>query len=428
MNQKKLFRLFALLVLSGFQFYFTGCDEVDDIINPDQTESVGDTLWIHHLPQGDVAHYIAGPLAIGTDGTIYYEAGGHGDNGTNWDPVQIYAVNKSDGSFKWKSEPLMTWHKNGETILVGDNGNIYVTSAYKLYSIDPSNGSFNWVWEVPEQLTDINGNPVYSYGELGYMALTNNNDVVIKTMGAGSYQRAYYCISPDGSVKWIQFNVSSSNQRMSIGYDGMIYDVTTIDNLYVLTSRNPDNGELNWTLPVQENTSGNNITFASNGDIITFIHTDTLARINPANHQFVWKTPAGTSHDYKFIAPNGNIYLYDQWAGWYIYNSSNGSMVNSGLSISSQAVSFDEKSQIYGTINDYEAIMHVTDKEGNEIWKTLMGIDGGTVAVSDNVVYFRASDNGQESIFALKTDAGLAHSGWPRFSHDNRNTYNYNKW
>ena len=428
MKKKNVFWLFTIF-LGMSTLLFESCEKIDDIIEPPDTQevNVGDTLWIHHLPQGEVEHYIAGPLAIGTDGTIYYEAGGHGMNGTNWDPVQIYAVDKSDGSLKWKSEPLMSWHKNGETIMVGDNGNIYVSSEYKLYSINPSNGSFNWVWEVPQTLTDANNNQVYAYGELGYMCLTNNNDVVIKTMGAGSYQRAYYCLTSNGTLKWVQFNVSSSNQRMSVGYDGMIYDVTTIDNVYVLTSRNPDNGELNWTMQVSINESSNNITFTPDGDIITFTDYDTLSRIDLANQEVLWQTNISVSKP-KFISSDGSIYVYSAYDGWSVVNPNTGTASLVGNHIPSADLNIDDKKQFYGTYNDWHPYLQVTDNQGNEIWRTQTELDASTITLGNNTVYFRASDNGQESIFALQTGTGLAHSGWPRFSHDSRNTWNYNKW
>ncbi len=416
--------LFACIVSSGN----AGWDMLDyymmAVLPSLQSKSIGETLWIHQLPQGENKHYISGSLAIGKDGTIYYEAGG---GQSNWDPVQIYAVNKSNGSLKWKSEPLMSW--GAGTILVGDQGNIYVASYTKLYSLNPSNGSINWVWEVPEHLPGSNGNPVYTYGALGNMVLANNNDIIIKTSGSGSYYRAYYCVSPaTGTIKWFQFT-PGTNARTSIGKNGMIYDFSSIAGVLSLTSRSSSNGVLNWSMPVTSNpSSGNNIAFADNGDIITLINLHTLARIDSNNHQILWETETDNSAYFKFIAPNGNIYIFSQWSGWSIYDSKTGNIINSSLNISSQPFNYDKRNHIFGTINDYEGIMHVTDNVGNEIWRSKIGVDGSSIVLSDNVVYFHSLYNGEESIFALKTDAGLVHAGWPRFSHDNRNTFNFNKW
>ncbi len=393
--------------------------------------SIGNTLWVHHLPE-ESGYHISGPLAVGKDGTIYYEAGGHGAYSTDWDPIRIYAVNKSDGSLKWKSEPLMTWHKNG-AILVGDHGNIYVASYTKLYSLNPSNGSINWEWEVPHELPDPNDSErnIYTYGELGYMVLANNNDIVIKTMGSGSYYRALYCISPDdGTIKWYQF-IPGSTHHMSVGKNGIIYDLSSINGTPALTSRSPNTGELNWSIPVESTSTANNIVFAENGDLVLITQKDgkNLVRINPENQQFIWEKHIDAPRfDYKFIAPNGNIYV-SNWTGWYIYDSNNGDVINSDLHISSQPFNYDARNHIIGTINDYEGIMHVTDNVGNELWKTNLGVNASSIVASGNVIYFHALDkDGKDAIYALRTDAGLIHAGWPRFSHDNRNTFNFNKW
>ena len=451
MKQNKLFGLTSvLLVLLMALFSFNGCSTLEDIIGsedntssavidntdtdnntsePDSSVGIGETLWIHHLPQGEVQHYasLGEPLAIGPDGTLYYEAGGHGWNTTNWDPIEIYAVNKSDGSLKWKSEPLAIWHINGN-IMIGDEGNVYAASYTKLYSLNPSDGSVNWVWEVPHTLPDSNGNDVNTYGELGFMTLTNSNDIIIKTMGSGSYFRAYYCINPEGTTKWYQFNSSYSSGPMSIGKDGMLYDITKIDNIYVLAVRDPGTGLLSWTLPIEtSNLLYNNLVFTEDGDVITFTRGDNLARISTTSHQVKWEIASGASRRFKFIAPDGNIYVYSQFTGWYIYDASNGNQINSGLFISSQPINIDDKFQIYGTLRDDEGFVKVTDKVGTESWRTSMMVGGATITVSDNVLYFWSTDNGEQALFALKTDGSLSHSGWPRFWHDNRNTFNFNK-
>jgi hypothetical protein len=216
---------------------------------------------------------------------------------------------------------------------------------------------------------------------------------------------------------------------MSVGKNGMIYDFSNINGTPVLTSRSPSTGALNWSIPSTLADGGNNIAFTEDGDLVTLINDHNLTRINPNTQQFVWEKQIDNSASYKFIAPNGNIYVYNQWAGWSIYDSNNGNLINSGLFISSQPFNYDANDHIVGIVNNYESIMHVTDNIGNELWKTNFGVDGNSIVVSGNTIYFYALDKeGKDAIFALKTDASLAHAGWPRFSHDNRNTFNFNKW
>ena len=420
---KNLFKIVSLMFLMAVQLYFSSCDIIDTI-NPDDENKVGDTLWIHQVPQEDPTHYIGSSIAIGIDGAIYYEAGGHGWNGTNWDPVQIYAVNKSDGSLKWKSEPLMLWHINYGP-MVDDNGNIYVASEYKLYSINPLNGSFNWVWEVPSTLPGENGNDVYTYGELGAMALSNNDGIIIKTTGSGSYYRALYKIGNDGTMKWYRF-IGAETTPVTIGKNGTIFDYEHANNVVYLTATNPESGSLIWSVPGNSLSSYNNIMIASNGDLITKAPDNTLARINSSNGNTVWEISAGTWQDDKYMDINENIILYDQFTGSYIYNSTNGNLIDGELSLP-HGIAIDSKNQIYGTLSDNNPILSVTEENGNILWQYEVGHVGyyAPVISDDNVVYWVSDDN---SIIALKTDAGLAHSGWPKFSHDKRNTFNVNKW
>jgi len=429
---KNLFKIVALIFLVTAPIYFSGCGEVSDTLNPDDktddvlisddTNKPGDTLWTHYVPQEDPAHYIGSTLAIGTDGTLYYEASG---GQSNWDPVQIYAVNKSDGSLKWKSNPLMSWHINGFDIMVGDNGNIYVASEYKLYSINPIDGSFNWVWEVPSTLQDENGNDVYTYGELGAMALSNNNDIIIKTTGGGSYYRALYRIGNDGTMKWYRF-IGAEGTPIAIGKDGTIFDYEHANGIVSLTATNPENGSLIWSILGNSLSGYNNIMIAGNGDLITKTSNDTLVRINPSNGSIVWSVSEDANSYDKYMDANENIIVYDQFTGSDIYNSINGSLIKGELSLPHD-LAIDSKNQIYGTLSDYNPILSVTNEDGNVTWQYEVGQVGyySPVISDDNVVYWITGDN---KIVALKTDAGLAHSGWPKFSHDKRNTFNVNKW
>ena len=418
---KNLFKILPLIILLTVQTFFSGCFRLDDIFAPDNINNPGDTLWTHQLPEQDPAHYIGKALAIGTDGTLYYEASG---GQANWDPVQIYAVNKSDGSLKWESEPLMSWHINGFDLMVGDNGNIYVTSEYKLYSINPADGSFNWVWEVPQTLPGENGNDVYSYGELGPMALTNDNDIIIKTTGGGSYYRALYRIGNDGTMQWFRF-IGSEETPIIIGKDGTIFDQEhSTEGL--LTATDPENGSLIWSIPAISGSAYNNMIITNGGDIITKTSGDTLARINPANGDTVWTVSAGTWQDDKYMDADENIILFDQFTGSYIYNSSNGAVIQTELPLP-HGIAIDSKNQIYGTLSDSDPILSVTDEDGNIIWQYEVGQVGYfSPSISDDkTVYWITGD---QRIISLKTDAELAHSGWPKFSHDKRNTFNSNKW
>ncbi len=422
MKTKKSINLASLLLLTMVLFFsFNSCDKIFNDDNPlKPSASVGDTLWVHQVP-GDLNEmYIRdAPLAIGLDGSLYYDAYGSW-NGNPTKPDRIYAVNKNDGSLKWKSEPLGTWMLSD--IMVGDDGTIYVENGASLFSINPNTGAINWEWKVPQTLP-LDGNDVYTYGGLGGLALANNGDIITKANQSGSYHRAMYCISSDGTMKWYRF-IGAENNPITIGEGGTIYDFEHDASTQLLTASNPNTGELIWTMHAATGSGANNITIADNGNIITLIHTDTLICINSNNHNTLWRTPAGTWQDYKTISPDGFLYLYDQFTGTYLYNITTGNQ-EAGQVTLPHLYNFDSKGHLVGIISDNDPYLSVTDNTGEMIWKNRMdAFYGRTVAISsDKIVYIA---NGKK-LYAIQGDAPLANKGWPKFSHDNRNTFNYSK-
>ncbi len=424
MKTKNLFSIVSLSILMITFLSITSCDKLNSI-NPDNNGKAGDTIWIHQLPQGDTIHYIQSQhLAVGIDGTIYYAAGGLGWNSTNWDPIQIYAVNKTDGKLKWKSKSIDLWHTNSD-IVVGDDGTLYVNGYTKLYSINPADGSFNWVWDVPETLPDENGHDVNTLGELGHLALLNNGDLILKTAGSGSYYRADYCIGTAGNMKWYRFRSSFALNYFSIGYDGTIYDFDNMNNTDVLTAFSPENGNVKWSIPVANGDGSNNIIFTGSGNVITLIHPDTLASIDPETGHILWKKATGTYQHYKHMDSHENVILFDQFRGSYLYSAETGNKVKGPVSLPHMII-IDAKDQIYGVLSDNNPHMSVTDEDGTVLWENPSNVVGGCYALTeDKRLYEIISDN---RILSLKTDAGIPHSGWPKYTHDNRNTCNVNKW
>ena len=413
------------IALTIAAFLLNGCDQIQDIIDPEPEANVGDTLWVYELQD---LNFAESPLAIGPDGTIFAAAGGNGLNG-DYRPYKILAFNKTDGTLKWQSEEL-EWVQINSYIVVGDDGTVYVNSGHKLYSINPSNGNFNWVWEVPQTLPGENGNDVYTYGALGQIALANDGDIITVNSFAGSHRRAVFKIrAGDGGLSWYRFTyMSTAASQITVGKNGTIFKFDNIDQKNVLTALNPENGSLIWSTDAYTPSYYNNISIADNGDLITFVQTDTLARINYSNGQFIWKQNISSWNVAKFIDNNGNVLTYNQWSGSSFYSVSNGSLVKGPFTTLPHNVCIDNKNQLYGVISDYDARLSITDEEGNLKWQSSMGIYGATTAVSDDkIIYFITVENYVEKLFAVQGDGSLAHSGWPRFSHDNRNTFNASK-
>ncbi len=421
----KLVTFFSILALLSILFVFNSCDKISDFLNDITSANVGDTLWTYQLSAPTI-HFASTPFPVGGDGTVYFAAGGNGDNGTDWSPQRIYALDKANGTIKWHTEDLETWHINSY-IVVGDNGNIYVASGYHLYSINPANGSFNWTWEVPQSLPDGSGNDVYTYGELGPIALANDGSILTATSGSGSYSRAIYKINSSGITEWHRFIYSTTaNTPMSVGVDGTIYkmDLLNNDNYYSLTAIDPTNGLLKWSIKASYKSSGyENIVITSSGDIILFEESDSLEKIDHSTHQIIWKIPASGINSLT-MNKNGDLFIYDQYNGTSIINSADGSVLASGLSLPQHPI-VDNNNQLYGIISDWHPHLSVTDDQGNIIWESTIDFDGNSLVLSDdNVIYMRSGN----VLYALQGDNSIARSGWPRVTHDKRNTFNVNKW
>jgi len=353
------------------------------------------------------------PLALGKDGSIYYSA--HGGQVT-WDSSRIYAINKTDGSLKWKTEPLAIWHLNSN-IVVGDDGTIYVLSYTKLYSIDPNTGAFNWVWELSHTIGDHN-----TYGEVGGLALANNGDLIFKTNGSGSYYRALYCVGPDGQTKWHHF-IGADGTPITIGYNGTIYDIGH-ESQYYLYAYNPSTGNEIWKVPMDSYGSfSNNIIVADDGNLI-WLDNGNLVKGDAADGHTIWKTAAQSNYFNKVLDPDGFVYLWDQWAGTAVFNSQTGVKKESRIHVTDWPT-IDSRGRLCGVIGGSESRLSVNDADGNVVWKnSIDSFYGGSLAISADKVIYIAND---KKVYALQGDATLASSGWPKYSHDNRNTSNVNK-
>jgi len=412
---KKLYFIAASLILSSVLLLFmAGCDPTN---NDDPTPSVqvGDTLWIHTKPNLENTTFISNiPLAIGTDGTIYYEA----DGGTlTWESSRVYAINKEDGSLKWMTEPMAIWHPNSN-ILVADDGTVYILSYTSLYSIDPATGAFNWVWEVPNTLP-YDGNDVYTYGEVGGLALLNNGDLILKTNGSGVYYRAMYCINTQGTINWYRF-IGASSMNISVGSTGTIFDYEYDQGINYLYAVNPADGTVLWRK--QMNYSGhaaNNIAITNNGDLVCNM-SDSMALVNPANGSYIWKVVMATSEKSKIINVNGQIYIYDQWSGLHMVDGQNGSDLEV-LNIGYGCI-LDNAGNFYRVAGEKVMCYSV---QGEALWEFVTGgANSNSMALSNNNILYVASSTG---VFAIQTDSPIGQSGWPCPGHDNRNTYNYSK-
>ncbi len=415
---KKLNNLLTLLLLTiPFFLFFNSCDINND--PPTPSTNVGDTLWIHEKPVVENTTWIRDmPMAIGKDGSIYYLA--DGANNT-FEPLRVYAINKDDGSLKWKTDKLASSHP-GSNIVVGDDGTVYIISDTKLYSVDSNTGSINWEWEVPETI-NFEGNIVGSYGSAGGLALANNGDLILKTIGSGSYYRAMYCVSPQGNTRWYRV-IGAVGTNITIGITGYIFDYEYWGNNKYLYARNQYDGSVYWKTPMlYSGVANNNIVITHNGGVICSM-SDSLGLLNYTTGEYIWKVVAQTSHKIKLIANDGLVSVYDQWTGRHFYNISNGIEEKIITSNAADPMVFDHIGNYYRGVSPGMVCYNAYQEE---LWSFNSGggSNGRSLTLSyDNIIYLVSGGK----VFAIQGDYPLGQSGWFCATHDNRNTSNYLKY
>lgn len=262
---------------------------------------------------------------------------------------------------------------------------------------------------------------MYSYGEVSSLALANNGDLIFKTSGSGSYYRALYCVGNDGNTKWYRVIAAEINP-ITIGYDGAIFDYAREDGKYYIFETDPETGNVLWKTSAYTASGATNITVADNGDLIAFIAYDTLARIDPVNGNILWKTLAQTSSKQIVIDNSGRICVYDQWSGMHRFNSQNGSESGQAISVPDPICLDGDEKMYYAGGN----LIDVYNSDGTKAWSFNYdaGSNSNSLTISpDNIVYV----SGTKKVFAIKGDGALAPTGWPSYTHDNRNTFNSNK-
>ena len=437
--------LITSVILSTTVFtLFYSCDK--EPVEPSDTttanENKGDTLWIYEIPETNIIipnNY----MAIGQNGDIYFEV----RDPNNSEGPRIYAITK-DGQFKWKTQPfddngLNTTKQLNSPIVVGDDGTIYCTSGPYLYSINPTNGQTQVLWECPKNLTR-NGQSFNAYSVLTNLCLTNDGNLVIQNVGTFvNFVGAIFCITPSGQLKWTSLRQDPHYYPISIGPDGNIYDVGYLLNENTnnweckLIVSDPNTGSILWTEVAFPWNSENKVVFTSNGDVIFPLkqQDNSLARMKIGNHSIIWSIKNKGGYSYSTVDESNNTFSHFYNVGnFFIPSNATGSLTSPTEIYMPLHPNIDSKGNLTGGAGYTAANLASTDKNGNILWEYKnLGANGKSITITNNVLYFSSfydltSGKNRNRIFAIRWDASLAHSPWPRYTHDNRNTSNFNKW
>jgi len=412
----------------------SGCELLDDDIDPPPSANVGDTLWVH---DNEAEYFISGTLALGLDGSVYYAEGG----GTAyWHPTRIVALNKEDGSVKWRSSELDHWDISS-LIVVDDDGIVYVIGLFTLYAISPADGQFLWTWEVPETVPNPDGGyPIYTKGQIGSLALTSAGDLVLASIGSGVYARALYCISNSGTTQWYNLDANQWGVigGIFVGHDDNLFYYAMFEN-YKLMSVHAPSGAIRWSRSIWGvGSSTNNILIDDNGTLIASFaknegDTHHLHRIDPANGNVLWSSAGESSIRARWMGPDGVVYEYfalDYGLHRFDMQSGERTRFFSDL-FGNQIGSINNQNQLIIVMStnewgDYPKLRTI-NMDGSEDWRVeMIGMRPMPLLISgEKVIYGIIDQLGQ--IFAIQGNAPIASSGWPRPSHDNRNTFNVGK-
>lgn len=425
----KLSRYFNLLFVLGLLLVMssTSCGLFEDDDDPNMNVQIGDTLWVHDMTGSE--YIFTGPsLAYGDNNeTVYYSKSG---GSINWTPSSIVAIDVTDGSQKWES-PAMDLAGLSSEIVVGDDGTIYVIGWVTLYAINPSNGQFKWTWEVPTELTHSNGDPAFTHGQIGSLSLLNSGDLILGSVGSGVYSRGIYNISSTGMMNWYNLDANGTAVYSNIAVDANdnAYYYTEIAGKYKLASISGTTGVVRWMRDVTSwGSSGNNIVIDDNGSLICSVSLTEgeafhMYKLSSADGAVEWKGSDEVSHSHKLIGPDGKIYQWNN-GGVFTFTSGDGQKSNFGTlnaNIMGAVINADNKFTVMhatdnvGAINTYNA-------DGTADWHVgYNGILPQHMVITDKnkIIVFKT-----QGLVAFEGSASEASSGWPTRNHDYRNTNN----
>lgn len=434
-NQTNRWLGLPFLMILAAVLVFPACPLIDKIKDdpPEPAADLGEVLWTHEMAGRD--SFLTGPyLALDeANNQLYYAKAG----GTiYWTPARIVAVNTADGSQVWESPPLDNTGLNSD-IVIGDDGTVYAIGAHRLYAINPLNGQFDWVWEVPEHLTDPDGEgEVYSYGALNALTLADDGSLLLAS-GAwgGHYHRALFNVSPAGIMNWGSTRAvyGSSVHGLAAGANGRCYFISkpysiAQEGLH-LSAADVRTGALLWHTKVYSWGSGlNNIIFDADGNLIVSVPIADGApfrihKVNAETGAIIGSSAADASANLKLIGPDGITYQYHNSSGLMTYAAGDlSARPFEGLSVHMQGALINAKNQL-AVIHDQGWVSHVNVYEPSGIldWSgELANLDTRRLILSTDGIYYGIIVG--EGVFAMQGESRLATSGWPRIGHDNHNT------
>ncbi len=249
-------------------------------LSPINTSAITGTVkWKSHTNNS-----VYSSPAIGSDGTVYI---GSQDN-------NVYALNPTDGSVKWKCPT--GGFVNSSSPAIGADGTVYVGSEdNNVYALNPTDGSVKWKYPT--------GGPVDSSPAIGADG----------TVYVGSNDNYVYALNPtDGSVKWKYPTGGSVVSSPAIGADGTVYVGSDDDYVYAL---NPADGSVKWKYNAGIYVMSSPA-IGADGTVYIGSFDGYVYALNPADGSVKWKYLTGFFVlSSPAIGPGGTLYVgsYDNF-------------------------------------------------------------------------------------------------------------------
>jgi outer membrane protein assembly factor BamB len=208
----------------------------------------GSVKWYYQL-----SNYINTP-SIDSTGTIIF--------GVPTPVNQVYAV-KPDGTLKWNVAVAGLSYSSTCLVysppVVGVDGTIYISSAARLYALNPSDGSTKWV----KDNGDLLAGPEYSNGPV----IDTNGVIYYGASGQFGYG-SVYAYNPDGSQAWAYSVNSEVECPLTITPDGKIL-VGATDSLKLIALKGTGSPLANSVWPAARRNISNTASLDNSGVRIT---------------------------------------------------------------------------------------------------------------------------------------------------------------
>ena len=352
----------------------------------------GEVLWSFQT-----GNAINSSPAVADDGSIYFGSDDYG----------FYGLNQ-DGTGKWLG--LSAWWITSSPA-IGTDGMVYVgTWEGGFFSINPlfSPDSFQFV------------NWIVTTGSIITSSAAVAND---GTLYIGFSDKNLYSIKPEGFLNWLFITRDVIESSASIGIDGTIFVGSDDSLLYAIEP----SGDFKWAFRAGAIISASPA-IGEDGTVYIGAWNGLFAAIDPKS---------GGSLKWNFIVPgdfpisgsavlaqDGTVY-FGAWDGRLYAFDSQGqpkwSYLTDGIIFGTPAVGAD--GTIY--IGSWDGFFYAINPDGTLKWRREIGseISSSPAITPEGEVLFGAADG---IFYALDTDtqAGLAHSFWPKFRRNLHNTGN----